>query len=53
MSHVPLLDFAFEKYLLEIPELSGLLSWLDNSMKFQFSANRANVRVACLDPGIW
>ena len=22
-------------------------------MKFQFSANRANVRVACLNPEIW
>ena len=26
------------------------LSWLDNLLKFQFSANRAIVRVACLNP---
>ena len=53
VSCAPLLNFAFEKYLLEIPELGGLLSWLDNLMKFQFSANRVNVRVACLNPEIW
>ena len=26
---------------------------LDSLMKFQFSANRAIVRVACLNPKIW
>ena len=52
-SCVPLLNFAFEKYLLEIPELGGVSSWLDSLMKFQFSANRVNVRVACLNPEIW
>ena len=52
-SRVPLLNFAFEKYLLGIPKLGGVLSWLDSLMKFQFSANRANVHVACLNPEIW
>ena len=53
-SCAPLLNFAFGEYLLEIPELGGVLSWLDISlMKFQFSANRANVCVACLNPEIW
>ena len=53
-SCAPLLNFAFEKkYLLKMPELGGILSWLDSLVKFQFSANRANVRVACLNPEIW
>ena len=53
-SRVPLLNFAFGEYLLEILELGGVLSWLDISlMKFQFSVNRANVHVACLNPEIW
>ena len=30
----PLLNFVLEKYLLEIPELGGVLSWLDGLMKF-------------------
>ena len=52
-SRAPLLNFAFEKYLLEIPELGGVLGWLDSLMKFQFSANRVNVCIACLNPEIW
>ena len=31
----------------------GILCWLDSLVKFQFSANRAIVRVACLNPEIW
>ena len=42
-----------KKNLLGIPELGGVSSWLDSLMKFQFSANRANIRVACLNPEIW
>ena len=30
VSRAPLLNFAFEKYLLEIPELGGVLDWLDS-----------------------
>ena len=42
--HALLLNSAFGEYLLEMLELSGVLSWLDISlMKFQFSANRANI----------
>ena len=53
VSHAPLLNFAFREYLLEIPELGGVSSGLDSLMKFQFSANRANVCIACLNPEIW
>ena len=39
-----------KKKLLGILELGGVLSCL---MKFQLSANRVNVHVACLNPEIW
>ena len=45
------LGFEFEKAF-----GSGIcwgLSWLDNLLKFRFSANRAIVCVACLNPEIW
>ena len=45
------LNFVFKKRLGW--NFGGILSWLDNLLKFQFSANRANVRVACLNPEIW
>ena len=32
-SRAPLLNFVFEKYLFEIPELGGISSWLDSLMK--------------------
>ena len=45
------LNFVFEKAFRL--EFGGILSWLDNLLKFQFLANRANVCVACLNPEIW
>ena len=49
-----LVEFCVQKkYLLEIPELGGVSSWLDSLMKFQFSVNRANIHVVCLNPEIW
>ena len=49
-----LVEFCIQKaFKLEIRNFSGILSWLDNLLKFQFSANRVNVRVACLNPEIW
>ena len=51
VSHAPLFYFAFEKvFRLEKPELGVISSWLDKLLKFQYSANRANVHVACLNP---
>ena len=45
------LNFVFEKVFRL--EFGGTLSWLDNLLKFQFSAQRVNVRIACLNPEIW
>ena len=50
------LNFVFEKaFRLEIWNLVEFQVGLDRSklLKFQFSANRVNIHVACLDPEIW